>query len=100
MTEKKQSELELLELAAIGRLAVTECAAWKARNDARNEHRSFLKNYRRDTGELFAEDEAELEDRARFNELLQPAQAAQKLLANARAATRRAVTRALGEHHE
>jgi hypothetical protein len=84
----------LLELAAIGRLAVAERAAWIARNAARAALRGFFKQYRHDTGEWFAVGEGEPEDDAVFYSLQEPSKAAQKALTKARAATRRAITRA------
>lgn len=83
------------ELAPIGALAMKEYAAWEARNKARAVLRKFFHDYQWETGEWFVREEAEPEDVAKFDALLAPAKAAQKVLTAARAATRRSVKRAM-----
>jgi len=86
---------ELLELAA---KAISENAAWKSRNLARNALRKFYIDYTDETGERFDRSDCveggEFEDVTKFDELSKAAKAAQRILTTKRAATRRAIVRA------
>lgn len=88
------SDIELLELSEVGRRAIAENDAWKARNKAREEFREWRRKYLGETGEWFDRDEAETEDVEVFDMLKRCADDSQKALATARAATRRAIVRA------
>lgn len=92
-----KSDRELLELAAIGKLAVAEHTAWLVRNLERNKVRDFLNEYRENTGEWYVDEEAEPEDRTLFSSLSASLKMTQGKLATARAATRRAIVRAAAE---
>lgn len=86
--------LEFLELTTVGRLAMSEHEAWKARNTARRAFYEWLRSYRSETGDYYERDHAEPADRVEFSRLLSEKDAAQGRLATARAATRRAIVRA------
>ena len=104
------TDRELLELAAkasgplaqIGRLVATEHEAWKARNKARRELRSFYLAYTERTGVFFDRDD-ELEngdedgDVVKFDLLKAAYDASVHVLASARSATSRAIVRAAAE---
>lgn len=87
------SKLELNE--QITALATLEYGAWKARNAARKALREWRKKYTDETGEWYDEEEALPEDIAAHNSLERARKHTQREFTTARAATRRAVARAV-----
>jgi hypothetical protein len=89
------SDNGLIDLAA---KVIEEHEAWLSRNAARKALREWRRNYQDETGEYFdrdtSEENEEMEDVQKFDELRGAARRAQSVLAKKRAATRRAITRA------
>lgn len=85
------SDGELVEI--VGKLAIDEYAAWKARNAARTAFNSWRKQWVEDTGEYYAPGDGEDEHIQAFDRLQAESISAQKNLIKARCATRRAVSK-------
>lgn len=87
-------------LANIGRLALAEHEAWKSRNAARTAFRDWCATYHLETDEYFdpsSDVHHEPGELAAYRELLTASKKAQSKLQVARAATRRAIVRAIAD---
>lgn len=87
------SDGELVEI--VGRFAIDEHAAWKARNAARTSFNAWRKQWVEDTGEYYAPGDGEDEHIQAFERLQAEALDSQKTLIKARHATRRAVAKVI-----
>lgn len=88
------------QLSAIGRLAIQEHAQWRARNQAREALRKAIRNADMERLTELARDDWDDEDWAAWQALLDAVRRSQSRLNTCRAATRRAIARAVSQQEQ